>query len=186
MTMNTKRTANEFGNLVPVFEVELTRQREIPIKAADTAEGAAEILHAMLDKSPVEQMVVLYLDVEKNVIGAEKVGIGSVTSVGASFSTIMRGAIVAGVEDIIVGHNHTIGAAYPSDPDLQMTGMALTIGSILGIRIYDHIIVSPDGTHYSMFDNRHKNELVTRVNRNRVLDLLHQLSSKDPLATPLF
>lgn len=185
MTMNTKKTVGDFTQ-VPVFEVELTRTREIAIKAADTAESAAEILHAMLDKSPVEQMVVLYLDIEKRAIGAEKVGIGSVTTVGSSFTTIMRGAIVAGVEDIIIGHNHTIGAAYPSDPDLLMTGMALTIGSILGVSIYDHIIVSPDGTHYSMFDNRNKNELVSRANRNRVLDLLRSLASKDPLAEPLF
>lgn len=185
MTLEAKKTVGEFQSQVPVFEVELTRQKNINIHSGETLDEAVQVIRAMLGKSPVEQMLVLYLDIHKNIIGVERIGIGTITSVATSFSTLMRGAILSGVEDIIIAHNHTIGPAVPSDADLEMTGMALSVGAMLGIKLYDHIILGPDGTHYSMWDNRNKPGLEVRAMKLRLIRGIEALRSRDPLAIPL-
>ena len=44
--------------VVPMFKVELVRDREVVApKRIDKAEQAAEVLHALLDKCPVEKFV---------------------------------------------------------------------------------------------------------------------------------
>ena len=169
---------------VPVFEVSLVRKWDVSLKNGKTVEGAASVLHQLLDHSPVEKMVTLYLDYDHDIVGAEVIAVGGYGSVSTTFQNLMRGAIISGAPSVIIGHNHANGSLTPSDPDLEMTGAALTLGTMLGVEIYDHIIVTPDGKHFSLFE--HKEELMTRSTQLRALKLLRMLAPKHPLATPLF
>lgn len=168
---------------VPVYEVSLVRKYDIPYKKGATVESAASILHGILDTSPVEKLISLHMDLDRNIVGAEVVAIGDYDKVGCAFQSVFRGAIAAGVPSIILGHNHVTGLVAASDADLTMTGMALTLGKYVGVEVYDHIIVGPRGEHYSIFD--HRNEVMTQFLRMRVLDALRSLAPKDPLAIPI-
>lgn len=183
MTINTSKVVDEFSE-VPMFEVSLTKNFSVPYKKGDTFAAAASILHSILDKSPVEKMVVLYMDHDANIVGAETVAIGETISVSTSFQNLLRGAILAGVPDIIVGHNHVTGPVYPSDPDLAMTGMSLSLASLTGIRLYDHIIVGPQGESYSILD--HTEELIPRMKIIQLRQLISKMVSTHKMATPLF
>lgn len=150
--------------LAPLFHLELVKDRDIPYDGnATTTEGAAQVLHNLLDRSPVEQLVVLYLGSDGKIIGAEKVGTGTLEMVGAQPQEIFRGAITHMAASIILSHNHPSGAVRPSSADLKFTMGVVSSGAMLGIRVHDHIIVGPGGQHMSLYDNQHlfENELAS-------------------------
>lgn len=158
---------------IPLYHLELVRDRSVPFTALTTTDQCAEILHELLDRSPVEQMVVMHMDPLLNLVGVEKVGLGSITSVGISMADIFRGAIAASVPSIILGHNHPTDDPTPSIPDWDLTDRARVLGSQLGIKVLDHIIVTPTGRHVSMKEEDYKQQ---NSFASKVLDVIAALT----------
>jgi DNA repair protein RadC len=144
---------------VPMFHVELVRDYSIKFQKADIAADAAKILHNLLDRSPVEKLVAMYLDCAGNFVGAEILSIGTADSTVVMIRDVFRGAILAGVTRIVIGHNHPSGECRPSIPDVKMTIMLEEAGLILQVKLWDHVIVSPNGQHYSMYAPENKAEM---------------------------
>lgn len=154
--------------LAPLFHLELVRDRDIPYDGnLKTSEGAAQVLHNLLDRSPTEQMVVLYLDSDTNLVGAEKVGMGGIEQVATRPTEIFRGAIVKACPEIILGHNHPVGDGRPSVTDLKMTMSMVDIGFRLGVRVRDHIIVVPNGKHMSIRESLNSHLLDKEMDQMR-------------------
>jgi DNA repair protein RadC len=55
---------------------------------------------------------------------------------------VFRLAILKGIANIILGHNHPSGAIQPSDEDIKITRRLVDGGKILGIEVLDHVIVA--------------------------------------------
>lgn len=146
---------------IPLYRLELVRERSIPYQSVDKTEQCAEVLHELLDRSPVEQLVVMYVDPMLHLAGIEKVGLGSLTHVNVSTTDIFRGAIAAAVPYIMLGHNHPTDDPTPSHQDWSLTDRVTRLGMELGITLLDHIIVTPTGKHVSMKDedNKYNNQL---------------------------
>jgi DNA repair protein RadC len=62
---------------------------------------------------------------------------------------VFRLAIMKGIANIILGHNHPSGAIQPSDEDIKITRRLADAGRILGIEVLDHIIVA--NSHHLSF-----------------------------------
>ena len=153
-------TASNNVLMAPLYHLELVQDRDIAYNGnASTTEGAAEVFHKLLDKSPIEQMVVLYLANGGKIVGAEKVGMGTVEMVSTLPTELFRGAIVKAVPEIILCHNHPSGEPKPSTPDMQYTMSVVELGAVLGVRVRDHIIVSPNGKHISMREKMESGDL---------------------------
>lgn len=155
---------NEIG--VPLTHVEVVRDRTIPLKNVARPETYISILHTLLDNSPVEQFITLYIHNDM-LVGVERTALGQASMVAVSMSEIFRGAILVGATHIVVGHNHTNNISEPSDQDLNLTDCVMRASALLKIGLIDHIIVSPDGTHYSMLDN-------SRHLERRVMDMYYK------------
>lgn len=164
---------------VPVYHVELVRDYSIPYKKGLHSVDSAKILHAMLDTSPVEQFVILYLDINNNMVGAEKIAMGGLDNVKVPLNSIVRGAILAGVSKAILGHNHPSGNPTPSDFDITLTDMAIRASAMAAISIVDHVIVSPNGKHYSIWDN--KEDVANRIDRMLVDKQLDMMIEDNPI-----
>lgn len=50
---------------------------------------------------------------------------------------------------VILAHNHPSGMLEPSNADIDMTRQVIAALSVIGVRVVDHVIVTPDGM-YSM------------------------------------
>lgn len=135
---------------IPLYHLELVRDRSVPYTSVLKTEQRAQVLHELLDRSPVEQLVVMYLNPTGDLVGVEKVGMGAVTHVSATMAEVFRGAILAAVPSIVIGHNHVDDNLTPSTADWKFTDMALMVGEQLGVFVEDHIIVGPGGEHLSM------------------------------------
>jgi DNA repair protein RadC len=142
---------------IPLYHLELVRDRSIPFVSLETAEQCAEILHELLDHSPVEQLLVMHMDAQFNLVGVEKVGLGSTLGVSVVLADIFRGAIAAAVPFIVLGHNHPGNSLTPSNADYDLTDKAMAMGRLLGVEVMDHIIITPTGKHLSMKEEDLKN-----------------------------
>ena len=157
---------------VPLYHLEIVRDRSVSFKRVTPTANAAAVLHDLLDKSPVEQFVVIYLSSMLEMIGCEKISLGSVEYCVVPIADTFRGAIKAASPRIILGHCHPLGPPTPSDQDIVLTSRLSQAGAILGIEIWDHVIVSPDGTHYSFFDNQADmaNRIAVLEQKAKILD----------------
>ena len=61
---------------------------------------------------------------------------------------VFKSAILANASGIILVHNHPSGVPYPSADDRSITEMLRESGQLLGIPMYDHVIVG-DQAYFS-------------------------------------
>lgn len=119
-------------------------------KSPEKALTTADIL-ALLEDIAVhrqEHFVVLSLDSGQRLITKRIVFIGTVNSVLAHPREVFAGAIADLAAGIIVAHNHPSGDPNPSNQDIAMTQQLAAASQILGIGLYDHIIVAGE-MHFS-------------------------------------
>jgi len=169
---------------VPVCHLELVRDYSVSFEKVSLLETSVKVLHAMLDKSPVEQFVCLHVNSAGEMVGAERVAIGDLETVAVGIRNLFRGAILAGVPKIIVGHNHPSGSVEPSNPDLVLTGLIINAGLILNITMWDHVIVSPRGEHFSIIENQ--DAMLARLKQFQMDELMNKLLKPLPKLGPSF
>jgi len=92
-----------------------------------------------------ETLVSIMLDAQLYLIGIEVVAVGNINACGATNSEIFKSALLANSSCIILCHNHPSGNLEPSPDDIAFTKNLIMCGNILGIKIYDHIVVSSRG-----------------------------------------
>jgi len=57
---------------------------------------------------------------------------------------VFRLAVMQGIANIILGHNHPSGSIEPSEEDLRITRRLVEAGKILGVEVLDHVIIADD------------------------------------------
>jgi len=92
-----------------------------------------------------ENFVVLYLDARNKLIYKETVSIGSLNANLVHPREVFEPAVRHLAAQIVLAHNHPSGDPEPSEDDLVITKRLVESGKILGIEIFDHIIVVKDG-----------------------------------------
>ena len=53
---------------------------------------------------------------------------------------------------VVIAHNHPSGEVEPSSQDIKTTQQLIAAGQILGVPLYDHLIITAKG-HYSFRKN---------------------------------
>ncbi len=105
----------------------------------------SKILRFNLASSP------LLLDGASKVIRQEVIFIGTLNQSLVHPREVFRPAIIDNSAGVIVLHNHPSGTLEPSQADIQITSRLKKVGTLVGIELLDHIIVTVDG-HYSFSD----------------------------------
>jgi len=104
-------------------------------------------------KADREMFMVLYLNARHHVIDCELHSIGMVDSASVYPREVFRGALLANACSIICIHNHPSGEVTPSVTDNEITEAIVKAGTVLQVRVLDHIILG-DGCYYSYADER--------------------------------
>jgi DNA repair protein RadC len=100
-----------------------------------------------------EQFIILYLNRANTVLGAHQLFTGGLTGTIADIRLIMGIALKSMACGIIISHNHPSGNLIPSEADRTLTDKVKKACDIMDIKLYDHIIVSPnEGSYYSFAD----------------------------------
>jgi DNA repair protein RadC len=101
-----------------------------------------ELAHIRENKK--ENFVVLYLDARNKLIYKETVSIGSLNANLVHPREVFEPAVRYLAAQIVLAHNHPSGDPEPSEDDLVITKKLVESGKILGIEIFDHIIIVKD------------------------------------------
>lgn len=100
-----------------------------------------------------ERFLTLALDGTNRPIGIETVAIGSLGSCQVHPREVMKSLILANAASFIAIHNHPSGDLTPSEADKDVTRKLKEAGTLLGIRLLDHIILAQNG-FYSFVDHQ--------------------------------
>lgn len=99
-------------------------------------------------KLKVEVFKVLYLNSRNQIIEALDLFEGMIDNAPVSPRQIVESAVRHRAVSMIFAHNHPSGDPTPSRSDKQITRDLVFLGSILQIKVLDHIIIG-DNSHFS-------------------------------------
>lgn len=88
-----------------------------------------------------ETFAVLCIDGRNRLINRHLVAVGLVGSCPVHPREVYRGAIESGASAVVLAHNHPSGDPTPSVEDLRVTRQLIEAGTIIGIRVMDHVII---------------------------------------------
>lgn len=129
-----------------VAAVELGRQLgRLRAPYARTIRGpddVAELLRASIGPASQESFLVIGLDVRRRLRAIRTVAVGSLAHVNVHPREVFRPLVQAGMDAVILAHNHPSGEPIPSDEDVLLTHRMGEVGRLLGIPVLDHIIVT--------------------------------------------
>ena len=131
---------------------ELARRQEyIERPKFMSSQNTADYL-GFLREEQTEFFCVLLLNNANRLIKSVCVGRGGITATAVDFHGIFKEALECRATAIIAAHNHPSGKEIPSNEDKSLTRALSNAGSIMRIKLLDHVIITQFG-HYSFADN---------------------------------
>jgi len=126
---------------------ELGRRLLLPTSEEPRVSSPAEAYALVRDlkRARKEHLVSLYLDAQNRLICRETVSIGSLNTTRTHPREVLQPAIVNSALAFILVHNHPSGSLDPSRDDVEFTRTMTRAGELMGISLYDHLIVSRRG-----------------------------------------
>jgi len=101
------------------------------------------LYHSMRDLKK-EVFKVIYLNSQHQIIETADLFEGTVSSSSIPPREVIEGAIKNNAVSLIFAHNHPSGNAEPSKSDKELTRDLVYAGSIMQVRVLDHIIIGND------------------------------------------
>ena len=98
-----------------------------------------------------EEFWVIYLNTACKVVHEQLIGSGGNDFTPVDVRIILRHALQANSNSIILVHNHPSGTLYPSKADKELTNKVNEAARIMDIRVNDHLIFT-DSSYYSFRD----------------------------------
>lgn len=137
--------------IVSVFE--LSRRLETftdrPKTKVSCPEEIYRFIYPKIREEKQEKFTVLCLDTKNQIISSETVFIGSLDASIVHPREIFKPALLVSAASIVLIHNHPSGDPTPSREDISITNRIVESGNIIGIRVWDHIIIG-DGCYVSL------------------------------------
>lgn len=96
-----------------------------------------------------EVFVIITLDNANKLTGLFEVSVGSLRSSIVNPREVFKRAILNNAQSIVMAHNHPSGVLEPSKEDIDLTKKLVAVGQLLGIEVFDHIIVGNDDDYIS-------------------------------------
>lgn len=132
---------------------ELSRRiASIALQRGERISCSRDIQHAYgprLSDTREEQFWVILLDARNRMMSERLLYTGAITSCPVEPGDVFRHPVREGASSVIFLHNHPSGKPEPSPEDVALTERLSRAGSVLGIRVVDHIIIG--GTEYFSF-----------------------------------
>ncbi|RLB43696.1 MAG: hypothetical protein DRH30_02775 [Deltaproteobacteria bacterium] len=104
-----------------------------------------------LMSSPIERFFVISVDAKNRVRAEREIARGGRTTCQVDPAEVFRLLVTESASGAIFVHNHPSGDPEPSPQDLELTDRLVSAGSLLDIRILDHVIVG-SGRYTSLRD----------------------------------
>ncbi len=155
LTRMTAKTWQSEAGLGPVSAGRLCAAMELGRRAygrddTDTRPRVIRPRHVFrhvgrLRNAKKEHLVGLYLDTQNGLLHQETISVGSLNITRTHPREILYPAVVHLALGFVLAHNHPSGCLEPSQEDIEFTQAVRRAGELMGIELYDHLIVGGDG-----------------------------------------
>ena len=129
---------------IPTYRIQLVQTGSIKAHTITKPQDILKSINSFI-RSDREICVGLYLNARNQVIAHHVISIGTTNANLVHPREVFKPAIIKNACGVIVAHNHPSGSVDPSDADLDVTSRLINAGRLLGIKLLDHIIITPDG-----------------------------------------
>ena len=92
-----------------------------------------------------EHFLVVYLNTQNQILACKTLFIGTLDRSIIHPREIFKEAVENSASRLIAVHNHPGGSLKASDQDLEVTQMLMETGSMMGIPLLDHLIITNQG-----------------------------------------
>ncbi|MDR3285401.1 MAG: DNA repair protein RadC [Holosporales bacterium] len=138
-----KLTAFAFKVLGELF-TRRAKNRIKKVNVLDSFEAVLDYCKLNIGYKTQENVHILFLNKQYYLITDEPLFSGTIDETPFYSREILRKALELNSSAIIVVHNHPSGDTTPSSADIEQTHKLLYAAETIGIKLLDHIIVSPN------------------------------------------
>jgi DNA repair protein RadC len=135
--------------LLHELPAEVLRQRIVEQPSCQSSKDVFNYLNYSMRDLKHEVLKAIYLNNRNQIIEITDLFEGSLDSIPIRPRDIVESAINHRATALIFAHNHPAGDPTPSKQDKQLTRDLVFVGSILQIKVLDHIIIG--NSHYFSF-----------------------------------
>lgn len=150
-TPNQKPKADKIMDTIYTTTKVRLKVCDSPRAKVQDPESTVKLLRAILADLDADQehFIILTLNKSNLVTGFKVCFTGGQSETGIYTNVVYRHALLMGASAIILCHNHPSGCKHPSPEDIRVTKKLSEAGSIIGIKVLDHIIIA--GDEYASF-----------------------------------
>lgn len=128
--------------------IKVSENQSIYSRELSSPELVVQIAQQITKGMDQELFLVFLLDVRNKILGYVECARGAIDSCTVDPRIVFRAAVVVGASNVILIHNHPSGSVQPSTDDDNITKRLVKCGTMLGVEILDHVVVSDQG-HFS-------------------------------------
>jgi DNA repair protein RadC len=143
------------ATVAAAFEIgrrSISQDKTIMKKKITDPEAVAKYLIPLLRDKANEVFIVVFLNSANIVIGYRQVAEGTLDASIVTPRDVFRAALEYEAKALILVHNHPSGNQEPSSSDITITKLLVQAGTLMNIKILDHIIIA--GNNYTSFVER--------------------------------
>ena len=115
---------------------------------------AVDLVNEAIADSDRECFVIINLQSDDRPINVNIAAVGTIYGSLIQPADIIKSSILSNAASVLFLHNHPSSCIQPSDADLSITKTLVDSYNLLGIKVYDHIIVGRDNKLFSMREHR--------------------------------
>lgn len=137
--------------LIKLVRAIAERYRAYELKGREYLTSTDQILKFLelnLRDKTYEIFLTIMIDSNLRIIGQEEIARGTIDQSAVYPRNVFAAALKANAMGLVLAHNHPDGPVKPSEDDVLLTRDLYFAGKLLGIEVYDHIIIGKGG-HYS-------------------------------------
>jgi DNA repair protein RadC len=140
-------------SIITALELGKRRQLEAALEKPKIASSkdVANLMQPILGDLEHEEFWVLFLNNSNKVVSKSQISKGGLTATIVDIRLVFKSALELASVGIIVCHNHPSGKLQPSGADKQLTQKIKEAGTILDIKLLDHLIIT-EKAYFSFAD----------------------------------
>ena len=140
-------------SIITALELGKRRQLEAALEKPKigSSKDVANLMQPILGDLEHEEFWVLFLNNSNKVVAKSQISKGGLTATIVDIRLVFKSALELSSVGIIVCHNHPSGKLQPSGADKQLTQKIKEAGTILDIKLLDHLIIT-EKAYFSFAD----------------------------------
>jgi DNA repair protein RadC len=125
-------------------------------KQVNTPKSIAKLFNEVFDlgNKAEEQFYMIAINTKGQIRGVFLVAHGDLSSTVINPREIYKRAVLCNAAAIALAHNHPSGDPTPSGDDITTTKKLVDAGHVLGVAVWDHLIIGEDGRYVSFREER--------------------------------